>query len=262
MTATDARPTEPVSVPETVNIRQLSRRAIVAVWAAAALPMAVLAWVVAPVLASRLDGGQALPRALIVCLTIGLVWQFALVVGLVWSEQRTLRWSTVREALWLRSPRSPRTGRVGGKTWWIVVPLLVATAAEELVPVLPHSVSRDLGMFFESTAGQHFMHGAWGWFGVLLVMMVFNTVLGEELLFRGYLLPRMNGAFGDRDWLANGMFFAAYHLHVPWMIPAIVFDTFILAYPVKRYRSAWIGIAVHSAQTVVFTIAAVSLVLS
>ena len=29
---------------------------------------------------------------------------------------------------------------------------------------------------------------------------VFNTVLGEELLFRGFLLPRMNGAFGRRDW--------------------------------------------------------------
>ena len=40
-------------------------------------------------------------------------------------------------------------------------------------------------------------------------MTVFNTVLGEELLFRGLLLPRMNGVFGRRDWLANGVLFAA-----------------------------------------------------
>lgn len=30
-------------------------------------------------------------------------------------------------------------------------------------------------------------------------MFLFNTALGEELLFRGYLLPRMNGAFGRGD---------------------------------------------------------------
>ena len=96
------------------------------------------------------------------------------------------------------------------------------------------------------------MHGAWSWYGLLLVLFVFNTVLGEELLFRGLLLPRMNGAFGRRDWAANGVLFAAYHLHMPWVIPATLLDTFIIAYPTKRYRSAWIGIAVHSAQSLVF----------
>jgi hypothetical protein len=29
---------------------------------------------------------------------------------------------------------------------------------------------------------------------------------------------------------------------------------FIIAYPAKRFRSAWIGIAVHSAQSVVLAI--------
>ena len=92
-------------------------------------------------------------------------------------------------------------------------------------------------------------------------MLVFNTVLGEELLFRGFLLPRMNGVFGRRDWLANGVLFAVYHLHEPWVIPAGLLDTFIIAYPSKRYRSALIGIAVHSAQSVFFLLLVLSLVL-
>jgi membrane protease YdiL (CAAX protease family) len=49
---------------------------------------------------------------------------------------------------------------------------------------------------------------------VLLVQFVFNTALGEVLLFRGLLLPRM-GAFGRADWVANGLLFACYHLHEP-----------------------------------------------
>jgi membrane protease YdiL (CAAX protease family) len=92
-------------------------------------------------------------------------------------------------------------------------------------------------------------------------MWIFNTVLGEELLFRGLLLPRMNGAFGRADWLVNGVLFATYHLHMPWAIPRILADTLVLAYPTKRYRSAWIGIAVHSAQTIFLAVIVLTLVI-
>ena len=44
------------------------------------------------------------------------------------------------------------------------------------------------------------------------------------------------------------------------MIPATLLDTFILAYPTKRYRSAWIGIAMHSAQGVFLAVLVFTLV--
>jgi CAAX protease family protein len=206
-----------------VEIPQYGLPAILAVWAAAALPIAALAWLAAPALEDHLGGAGDVPmfKALIICLTAGLIWQFVLVVVLVWREQRTLRWPIVREALWLRSPRDPKSGRRGGRVWLILIPLIVLFAIESILPTPPHAD---------------------------------NTVLGEELLFRGLLLPRMNGAFGRWDWVANGLLFAAYHLHVPWVIPATLLDTFIIAYPAKRYRSAWIGIVVHSAQSVVLAI--------
>jgi membrane protease YdiL (CAAX protease family) len=243
----------------TVGITQYSRRTIFAIWAAAAVPMAALAWVVGPAIAGHGDG--SLSRALIVCLTAGLVWQGVMVAALIGYEQRTLRWSVVKEALWLRRPHSPRTGRVGGRVWWIVPVLVVGTAFEQLVPSLPHPASRDFGEFLSSHAGKVMFHGSWGWFAVVMTMFVFNTVLGEELLFRGVLLPRMNGAFGDRDWVVNGLLFAGYHLHMPWEMPATLLDMFFIAYPVKRYRSAWIGIAVHSAQSVLLAVLVLTLVL-
>jgi membrane protease YdiL (CAAX protease family) len=260
LTAT-ARSDTPVP---SVEIPQLRIRWIFAVWAAAALPMAALAWLAAPVLADRFVGSGIVPmfKALIVCLTAGLVWQFVLVAILVGREQRTLRWSTVREALWLRSPRSPRSGRVGGRVWLIVIPLILAvTAVTELVPMFPAPENRVLATLVGSDAGQAFLDGAWGWYALLLAMFLFNTVLGEELLFRGYLLPRMNGAFGRGDWVANGVLFTVYHLHVPWVMPGTLIESFLIAYPTKRYRSAWIGIAVHSAQSVFFAIASLMIVL-
>ena len=244
------------------QIRQYSLAGILGTWAAAALPMAVLAWLVAPWFAHGLDGPTALPRALILMLTAGLVWQFLLVLILVYREQRSLRWRVLKDALWLHAPRRPSTGRRGGRAWLIVIPLIFALAAEELVPTLPTPATRDMGLFLGSDAGQTFLSGNWGWLAIILALQIFNTVLGEELLFRGLLLPRMEGVFGRWDWAANGVLFAAYHLHVPWVIPQALLDSFIVAYPSKRYRSALVGIAVHSAQSVVFAALALAVVLS
>ncbi len=137
-----------------------------------------------------------------------------------------------------------------GRGWWVLLPLSLFFFAESTIPSLPHPASRDFGEFLKSDAGKSFFSGNWAWFALVLVLLVFNTVLGEELLFRGLLLPRMNRAFGRFDWLVNGVLFAAYHVHVPWVMPAVLLDSVSLAYPSKRYRSAWMGIIVHSTQTV------------
>jgi membrane protease YdiL (CAAX protease family) len=201
-------------------------------------------------------------KSLLVLLTAGLVWQFVLVALLVWHEQHTYRWSTVRDSLWLRSPRSPKTGHVGGRLWLILIPLIALFFVEELLPAVGAPGNRDLNKFLGSDVGKHFMSGAWGWYGLMLLLFLFNTVLGEELLFRGVLLPRMKRVFGRGDWLANGVLFAAYHLHMPWLMPStLLVDTFAIAYPARRYQSAWIGIAVHSAQSVFFAVIVLTLVL-
>lgn len=236
---------------------QLGLRGILAVWAAAALPMGLLAWLGAPLLADQMHGASRLGRALIITLTAGLLWQCVLVVGLVGLEQRTLRWPVVRGALMLRAPREPG----GGTRWRGLAPLILAFGLMQFVPGVPHPAGRDLGKFLPSHDGHALLAGSWGWFAALVLLFVLNTVLGEELLFRGYLLPRMSRAFGRRDWLANGVLFGVYHLHMPWAIPASVANGLIFAGGSKRYRSAVVGIAVHSAQSVFFGILALSVVL-
>lgn len=239
-----------------------SPRQVLGVWAAAALPMGLLTWVVAPALShSVFSGPTALVQALIVCLMTGLIWQFVLVVVLVRREQGTLRWGVVKAALWLNGPISTRTHAPRRLLWWLALPLMMLLYLEELLPAIPTPRSRDLSEFFASDRGQDWMSGNWTWFALLAVLYVFNTVLGEELLFRGLLLPRM-GRFGRADWLVNGALFAAYHLHVPWVIPqTLLVDTFASALPSRRWRSALFGIVVHSGQTVFFLVLGLALVL-
>src|SRR5215210_2315900 len=122
---------------------QYSLANILGIWAAAALPMGALAWVVAPLVASRLDEPVPLPRAIIVGLTVGLIWQFVLVMFLVYREQGSLRWAVLKDALWLKAPRSPTTGRVGGRLWLVLIPCVLLLGAEELIPSFPPVAGHD-----------------------------------------------------------------------------------------------------------------------
>jgi len=131
------------------------------------------------------------------------------------------------------------------------------------LPQLPVPSDRDLLTFLGADTGGDFFSGAWGWFAVIVALAIFNTVLGEELLFRGLLLPRMRGVFGKRDWVANGAMFALYHLHMPWTILNTFVDgIFLNAYPSRRFQSAWMGIIVHSAQSVAIVGLVLALVLA
>lgn len=260
MTPPIARRAEEVDRYEAV--RQYSLAQILGVWAAAAVPMGVLAWIIAPWLRDQLGGDDPFAQALLISLTAGLIWQFVLVLILVRRELGGLEWSRVRDALWLRSPRDPNTGRVGGRVWWWALLFVVLVALLQTVPSIPGPEPRDFADFLDSDRGEDFFRGAWGWWVVVVVFAVFNTVLGEELLFRGLLLPRMRSVFGRRDWVANGVLFAVYHLHVPWVIPpTLVEGMFLEAYPTRRFQSAWMGIIVHSVQSVFVVIFVLTLVL-
>jgi membrane protease YdiL (CAAX protease family) len=62
---------------------------------------------------------------------------------------------------------------------------------------------------------------------VLFVLLYFviglvSNILGEEIYYRGYLLPRMRGVFGRWDWVANGVLFTLKHAYQRWLYPGIL----------------------------------------
>ena len=209
----------------------------------------MLAWIVAPWLRDQIGGDDPFAEALLICLTAGLIWQFVLVLIMLRRELGTLEWPRVRDALWLRAPRDPKTGHVGGRVWWWALLFVVLLAIWTLVPTIrdPAPGLRRLlglgprrGFLFRRVGlvrgGRRACH---------------PQPRGEELLFRGLLLPRMRDVFGRGDWVANGVLFAIYHLHVPWVIlNTFVEGIFLEAYPSRRFQSAWMGIIVHSIQSV------------
>ena len=86
--------------------------------------------------------------------------------------------------------------------------------------------------------------------GLLVVLIACNYVIGEELIFRGILLPKMRGVFGRWDVPANGILFASYHVHMIWAMPAMLATDWVYAYLTKRYRSYWVGVVFHGIDAV------------
>jgi uncharacterized protein len=254
------------------KIPQYSLSKILLVWAVAAIPMGILGWFVAPAVAQD-PHRPGLERLAV--LTIGLVWQFILVMALLYRETGNLRWSTIRQRLWINNPRSPQTGETKNRLWWWLVPLILLTAFFEMlvsglldnlwVTVFPFFAQPQgfaLEAAFSSPDIRAKMAGDWGILGLFVVSALFNTVLGEELLFRGILLPRMSGVFGKWDWVANGVLFGLYHIHQPWTILSSAIEgIFAFALPSRYFRSSWFGIIAHSGQSVFFIILILGLVL-
>lgn len=263
------------SAPSARRAEQYSRAKILGLWALAAVPMGLLGWVAFPLLAPDFETdplGAGVTR--LVLLTLGLIWLFALSLIVVRREEGDLRWATVRRRLRLTAPRDVATGEPRRRLWLWVVPFLAAVVAVELAlnaplerawlavfPFLAAPAGYSGGALFQSPTILARLEGAWWFLALFLIQAAFNTILGEEFLFRGVLLPRMEGAFGRWSWAANGVLFGLYHLHQPCGIPNSVLTGLLYTFPAHRYRSTWLAIALHSAQSVYFAFLVLGVVL-
>jgi membrane protease YdiL (CAAX protease family) len=245
---------------------------IVGIWLAAGLPMWVLGWMVYPTLSAGLTTVDAgLLR--IKLLTLGLIWQFVLSMTILYREEGSISIRTLSRRFWLNQPVSARTGQADRRLWWWLIPFAMLVVALEVgLRSSLTGVWARIFPFFAEPEGYDFSAllapdlraqwvGAWGLLGLFFVLALFNTFLGEEFVFRGVLLPKMQGVFGRWDWVANGVLFAFYHLHQPWGILADVAAGLVFAFSGKRFRSNWFPIILHSGQSVFFLFLILGLVL-
>lgn len=177
-----------------------------------------------------------------------------------------IRWTTVRRRLRLNAPQHPTSGEIHGRLWLWLLPITIVSVVWDIVftpsvsqlwtsffPFLAEPPGYGFDRSFESPEILDRLVGAWWFFGLFVLSTIFNSILGEEILFRGVLLPKMGGLFGRWSWPANGVLFGFYHVHQPWgIVGNVISGAFFLALPSWRFRSTWMGVIVHSVQNVFF----------
>jgi membrane protease YdiL (CAAX protease family) len=86
-----------------------------------------------------------------------------------------------------------------------------------------------------------------------IIGLVFN-IFGEEIYYRGYLLPRMRGVFGKWDWVANGVLFTLKHVYQRWLFPGILVGGLAFAFAAGPLGSLPLAMAYHWVGNFLFNI--------
>ena len=248
--------------------KQYSFSKILIIWALASVPGGFLFWLGLPFLDAYTD----IPTSDLVLLVTAIpyLWHLLLAFLILRSEGDAVRWKTIQDRLWLRAPSDPRTGKQKKGLWFWLIPVIAVyglTSASAFflavnagwARILPvHEPARySMDILFEHPAT---LVGNWGF--VLVFLLINILTMSEEIIFRGILLPKMQGVFGRADWFANGVLFALYHLEQPWTWPSkILYTTLTLALPARVFRSTWFSMIVHFTQSFYFLFLILGLVL-
>lgn len=105
---------------------------------------------------------------------------------------------------------------------------------------LNHNKPMVEGYFFDV-----YLPGNWTFASLYLLGWFFN-IFGEELMFRGLLLPKNELSFPKYAWLFQGVLWGVWHVFWFWQfIPITIFVAIPFLYVVQKSKNTWSGIIIH-----------------
>lgn len=231
---------------------QYSLLKIMTIWAIVAVPMPILAFVIGPMLA--IEGTWQPLLTVWLLLIAGMIWQFIVSVVILYNELDQFTWAAIKARIWLQAPQDPKTGKANYRLFWWLIPAFLVYLLLEASPIgkiigetilIPFPGLASLPTLDIQALVIPELVGAWWLLPIAIVSCLFNYLLGEELLFRGILLPRMRGVFGRWDWVANAVLFALYHLHKPTWMLGFILGGMAWTLPSRYFQSMWFGVILH-----------------
>jgi membrane protease YdiL (CAAX protease family) len=125
--------------------------------------------------------------------------------------------------------------------WIASIPLFAPPAA---LAYLDPRTSPDLS--YTSFMGVPLLGNWWVLVAVLLLLVV-NT-LGEELWWRGYILPRQELSHGKGAWVVHGLLWTLFHVvFYPWVLFSYLPVCLTIPFIVQRFNNTWPAIILHFA---------------
>ena len=145
--------------------------------------------------------------------------------------QKRLRFKKMNKSDWLWS--------IGGT---VLIGLLSLVIVKFLKAIIGKVETSPVFMHFKPlTPDRYWILLAWLPYWLL-------NIMGEEILWRGVILPRQELVFGKRTWLIHGTCWGIFHLAFGWqLLLTLIPMLFIQSYVVQRRKNSWIGVVIHAA---------------
>jgi membrane protease YdiL (CAAX protease family) len=212
----------------------------------------VVVYGVMPILAAR--GLPIFFNYLITYATAPMLLLIAASLVAVRMEGRELSWAALTNRF--------RLNRMGGRDWLWAIGLtvfmfltagLLAFTARWIATTFPvpayfpdelkPTAARAVGALPTTFMGLP-LAGNW-WIAAAMLASLVIATLGEELWWRGYILPRQELTHGRWTWVIHGFLWTLFHAFAPWNLIAILPGCLALSFVAQRRRNTWPGIVAH-----------------
>jgi membrane protease YdiL (CAAX protease family) len=197
-------------------------------------------------------------HATIVAVTVPCAILFALACTVFKAEGHPLTWAAFTARLRLR-PMTWRevlvaiaayligglgTGLLGFTALGLIA-RFPALAPPAFFPALLDPRATVDGAAFLAFVGEP-LQGNWS-VPLLYFVMLFFNIVGEELWWRGIILPRQTLVHGRWTWLIHGTLWALFHVpFYPWQLFALLPTCLALAWVAQRQQNTTAGLLMHT----------------
>jgi membrane protease YdiL (CAAX protease family) len=159
----------------------------------------------------------------------------------IFREGNTASWKDI----FARWRIKPMTGQDAN---WMTVGLfltfLLQVGVSAIFNPLIEKVMANMGWAISSDAGYDLDRTSLLSVSLLAISLILNIV-GEELWWRGYILPRQELQHGQWAWLIHGTMWALFHISRPWEIPGKLFVAQVIPFIVQRRKNTSISLLMH-----------------
>jgi membrane protease YdiL (CAAX protease family) len=169
---------------------------------------------------------------------------FSTAIILLKREQKELTFKIIKEKLNLR-PLSKRD------LIWALIGILTISAFSMLImkgltklsELYPDKISSSFSPPFLEF---HVLDKSQYWIFLVWIPFFFFNIFGEELLWRGFILPRQKLNSDTANWTLNSLGWLLFHIAFGWklvvlLLPILIINPFI----VQKTKNTWTGILIH-----------------
>lgn len=168
---------------------------------------------------------------------------FSIALLLLKKDGYVMNFKTIQSALYLH--------KLSKKDYlWIIIGLIIAGLLCCIIILLFMFFSNSFtvdSLYSISPIAVSPLHGNELWYAIFLPVFFFFNYVGEEILWRGYILPRqLNSNYGKYAILINALFHCSYHF-VFGIKPLIIMFPMLILMPliVAKTKNTWTSIIIH-----------------
>ncbi len=163
-----------------------------------------------------------------------------------------------------------RIRKIKGKFWfWVVLFVLVDIGLYLAVYQFGYPIAKWLFDYFPQSEDIKALYGdsetfagiklAGNWWPLAIYLFVFFfNIMGEELLWRGYIFPRQELTHGKYTWVVHGLLWTGFHLFAPYNALMVLPGALFMSYIVQRYQNTTIFIISHASLNILASIRIIS----